>query len=119
MPLSLRRIFSLLCLVAYVASLMVVVLPHGDVRSAFGSGKAAVAAHGDAENCKHLDASHAETCSLCSFAAGNSSIAASPFVLETSVTETEIVPPSFVQPQSFLFLTSFSLRAPPSLLTFA
>jgi len=119
MPFNLHRIVSLLSLIAYAMSLSLVVLPHGDVDSAFGSGKTSLATHADAANCKHIDASHAETCSICSFFAGRVLFVSSPYTMENPIEETFIQPLIFSPTHSFLLLTSFSRRAPPVLLTIA
>ena len=119
MPIHLHRILSLLFLLVYATSLMFVVLPHGDVDSAFGSGKTSLATHADAANCKHIDASHAETCSICSFFAGRALFVSSPYTMENPIEETFIQPLIFSPSHSFLLLTSFSRRAPPVLLTIA
>ncbi len=119
MLLNIHRRLSLLFLLVYAASLMLVVEPHGDVDSAFGSGKTSLATHADAAHCRHLDASHAETCSLCSFFAGRALFVSSPFALENFAGEAFIQPLIFPPSHSFLLLTSFSRRAPPVLLTIA
>ncbi len=116
---NLHRILSLLFSLVYTAILMLVVLPHGDIESAFGSGKTSLAAHADAANCKHIDASHAETCPVCLLLAGRALFVSSPFVLENSTEQTFIQSSIFSPSHFFLDLTSFSRRAPPVPLTIA
>ncbi|GEM_PF-3332766 len=119
MPMNPRRIFSFILLAVYAASLSIVVLPHGDVDSAFGSGKTSLATHADASHCKHIDASHAETCSTCSLFAGRALFISSPFSLECSTQGIVARSLIFSASHSFVLLTSFSRRAPPPLLTIA
>lgn len=116
MPITPRRVLSALLLIFYATSLLLVMSPHIDAESAFGSGKTSIACHADADNCKHIDASHAETCSLCSYFAGRALLVSSPFALESTTQTTVVQPFTFSSTHSFVLLTSFSRRAPPSLL---
>ena len=116
MPITPRRIFSALLLVVYATSLLVVMSPHLDAETAFGSGSTSIASHADADNCKHIDASHAETCSLCSYFAGRALLVSSPFTLESSTQASFVQSFSISSTHSFVLLTSFSRRGPPSLL---
>jgi len=116
MPPPPRRLLSALLLVLYATSFLLVMSPHGDAESVFGSGKASVERHADADNCKHIDASHAETCSLCSYFAGRALLVPSSFALESSVQATHVLSFAFSSTHSFVLLTSFSRRGPPSLL---
>ncbi len=90
--------------------------PHTDAETAFGSGMTSIAGHADADNCKHIDASHAETCSLCSYFAGRALLVSSPFTLESTTQATVVQPFTFSSTHSFVLLTSFFRRGPPSLL---
>ena len=119
MPITFHRIFSTVLLAVYATSLSLVVLPHGDADSAFGSGKTSITTHADAENCKHIDASHAETCSLCSFFAGRALFVSSPFILERPTQVSASQPLIFSSSHSFVLLTSFSRRGPPPVFTIA
>ena len=115
MPIPLRKIATALLLVFYATSLLLVVSPHGDAESAFGSGRTSVQTHSDADNCKHIDSSHAETCSLCSSFAGRALLAHAPFLPESSIQASGFVQrfdsPSVVSS----LLDSFSRRGPPLL----
>ncbi len=119
MPLHPRRRIPVFLLAVYVSSLALVMSPHRDAESAFGSGRAAVSAHADAAHCKHADASHAETCSLCSYFAGRAIFLSSPFLWDTSEEFVVGYLPFVSSSYSLLFLASSSHRGPPDIHTIA
>jgi hypothetical protein len=87
--------------------------PHCDAETAFGTGKAAVSTHADAANCKHADASHAETCSLCSYFAGRAIFLSSPLLWDASQETVIGYLPVYSSSYSLLLLTSSFRRGPP------
>ena len=115
MPPPLRRFANALLLVVYATSLLLVVSPHGDAETAFGSGWPTIQTHADADNCKHIDSSHAETCSLCSSFAGRALLSHSPFVLESSIQVSKLVQKSASPSVFSVLLDSFTRRGPPLL----
>ena len=119
MPINLRRRIPVFLLALYVSSLALVMSPHSDAESALGSGRASISAHADAAHCKHTNASHAETCSLCSFFAGKAIFLSSP-LLWNAPEEVVIGYLPFVSSSySLLFLASSSHRGPPDIQTIA
>ncbi len=119
MPVDPRRILTYLSLIVYATSLLVVVSPHSDVNGAVGSGTSSIACHADAENCKHLGASHAESCTVCTYFAGRALFVSSPFSLETSRQITPRESTFFHSSYFSVLRTSVSHRGPPSFLTIA
>ena len=119
MPLTPRRRMPVFLLAVYVASLALVMSPHCDADSAFGSGRTSISAHADAAHCKHADASHAETCSLCSFFAGKAIFLSSPLLWNTSGEVVIGYLPFVSSSYSLLFLASSSHRGPPDIQTIA
>ncbi|HTR82329.1 MAG TPA: DUF2946 family protein [Bacteroidota bacterium] len=116
MPTYPRRILSAFLLIVYAASLLLVMSPHTDAETAFGSGKTSIANHADADHCKHVNASQGDTCPLCSSFAARAPHVSTPLVLE-AVAQTAVVPPPTLSSTYSLFLlSSFSRRGPPSLL---
>src|SRR5450759_3993550 len=109
-----RFTYAIALLIVYTMSLTVLVPPHGDIDSAVGSGNVQITSHADANNCKHIPISHAETCSLCSYFASRALLTSSPFVLESALQAT--ISRSFLYPSSnsHSLLTAFSRRGPPA-----
>jgi hypothetical protein len=119
MPFNLRRTIPVFLLIVYAASLMLVMSPHCDAESAFGTGMQSVSSHADAANCKHADLSHAETCSLCSFFAGRAIFLSSPLLWSTAQEIIIGYSPLISSSYSLLSLGSSSHRGPPNSQTIA
>jgi hypothetical protein len=119
MPSSKRVTYAIALLIVYTMSLTVLVPPHSDIDSAAGSGNVQVTSHADANNCKHIPISHAETCSLCSYFAGRALLSSSPFVAESAPQATISISFHHLPSYSLSLLTSFSRRGPPALHTIA
>ena len=113
MPSPKRFTYAIALLIVYTMSLTVLVPPHSDFESAAGSGNVQIAAHADANDCKHIPISHAETCSLCSHFAGRALLTSSPFVPESVPQATVSRSYHHLPSYSLSLLTSFSRRGPP------
>ena len=116
MPFNPRRVLTHLSLIVYATSLLLVVSPHGDAQSATGSGKTSIRSHADAARCKHIDASHAETCFFCSLFAGRVQLASSPVTVEVSLKTLTTYGEALFSSHSLQVLVSIYRRGPPPLL---
>lgn len=88
--------------------------PHGDAESATGSGKTSIRAHADAARCKHVDASHAESCFICNLFAGRVQLASSPVTAEVSLQALTTYGEALLPPHSLVVLFSIYRRGPPA-----
>jgi hypothetical protein len=115
MPVTQRKLIPVLLLFVYATGLLLVA-PHFDLDLVSGSGKAQLATHADADNCKHIPISNLDSCPLCSSVAGRAILGPAPFTLEfiNAAPVPQIF--SFSSYYSFALLTSISRRGPPSLL---
>jgi hypothetical protein len=116
MPFPKSKRIALLLLFVYAAGLLFVA-PHVDLDGISGSGRTQLAAHADADNCKHIPVSHLDSCPLCASVEGRAVLTPSPLALEVLNTARPIQFSAASTPYSHILLTSFSRRGPPSLLS--
>ena len=115
MPTPKNQRISVLLLLVYAMGLLLVA-PHVDLDGISGSGKTELAAHADADNCKHIPISQLDSCALCSSVEGRAILTPAPFTLEILDTAPVTLVFAFSTSYSFDLLNSFSLRGPPALL---
>jgi hypothetical protein len=85
----------------------------GEIPAA-GTGVQQIGLHADADDCKHISVSHAETCSICSFYAGRAIFASTPFVFGYFKSADNPQPINFVSSYSTNLISATPRRGPPS-----
>ena len=115
MPPPKNQRISVLLLLVYAMGLLLVA-PHVDLDGISGSGKTELAAHADADNCKHIPISQLDSCALCSSVEGRAVLTPAPFRLEILDADPVTLVFAFSPSSSFALLNSFCRRGPPTLL---
>ena len=110
-----EKIFSLFTLVPYVLVMVVHVAFHHDLDGMGASGRESIAAHADADHCRHVDVSHAEPCAICSGLVGKSSVPVTPFDALIDLSTLRLVDHYSYVPSTFGVLVPFFRRGPPSI----